>query len=41
MMDFDFILLRKGRILIKKVTKINEDSISTLNEAKNIQQADE
>lgn len=30
--------LEKAESLLKKVTKLNEDSISTLNEAKNIQQ---
>lgn len=33
--------LEKAESLLKKATKLNEDSISTLNEAKNIQQADE
>lgn len=33
--------LEKAESLLKKVTKLNEDSISTLDEAKNIQQADE
>ena len=30
--------LEKAESLLKKATKLNEDSISTLNEAKNIQQ---
>lgn len=30
--------LEKAESLLKKVTKLSEDSISTLNEAKNIQQ---
>lgn len=33
--------LEKAESLIKKVTKLSEDSISTLNEAKNIQQGHE
>lgn len=30
--------LEKAESLLKKITKLNEDSISTLNEARNIQQ---
>ena len=36
-----YIGFKLAESFLKKVTKLNEDSISTLNEAKNIQQADE